>query len=71
MTKQKKHWYDFLFRPVEVDGGPVHIKKVPAIILLLIVAGLLTVGYFAFCKWMAAPVDVRAHKAQQIRNIRR
>jgi hypothetical protein len=67
MTKAKKHWYDFLFRPVDVEGGPVKIKRVPACVLLIILLGLLIAAVFAFKEYMRAPEPVRHHKIDGIR----
>lgn len=68
MTK-KKHWYDFLFKSAEVEAGPVKLKRIPVICLMIVFGVLLTVAYFAFREWMKEPVDVRQHKIHEAKDI--
>lgn len=63
----KKHWYDFLLKPAEVEAGPVKLRKIPVCFLVLIIAGIIIAGYFAFKVYMQTPEPIRHHKVNDVR----
>lgn len=69
MTREKKHWYDFLTTKTDVDAGPVHIKRIPVVCLLLMTAILVVGGIFAWREYMRAPEPVRKHKIDAVRQV--